>query len=68
MLTRKDFIKKADELIEYGKSRNFKKRIDRKDLPEIIHNWIEYFQQSNPKFDEKRFREYIERGIYGNTV
>jgi hypothetical protein len=52
MLTRKDFIKKADELIEWGKSRNWKKRLDKKDLPEIISNWIEYFKQSNPRFDE----------------
>jgi hypothetical protein len=65
MLTRKDFIKKADELIEWGKSRNWKKRLDKKDLPEIISNWIEYFKQSNPRFDENRFRDYIERGIYG---
>ena len=62
MLTRKDFIKQADEFIKLIK--------ENKDLTysNKIIEYMEIAKKSNERFDEKRFREYIERGIYGNAI
>ena len=62
MLTRKDFIKKADEFIKLiNKSDTLTYNI-------FIQEYCKIPKKSNERFDEKRFREYIERGIYGNAI
>ena len=67
MLTRKDFIKKANEFIEQLK--------DKKDLSFMtrygtmsnrVKEYCEIAKQSNPRFSEIRFRDWIERGLYDN--
>ena len=62
MLTRKDFIKKAYEFIKLiNKSDTLTYNI-------FIQEYCKIAKKSNERFDEKRFREYIERGIYGNAI
>ena len=65
MLTRKDFIKKADEFIKQLK--------DKKDLSFMtkhgtmsnrIKEYCEIAKQSNPRFDIGRFNDWIARGLY----
>ena len=63
MLTRKDFIEVANNIIS-----NHKDTKNKKDIDFLLNFFIDYFKKSNPRFDEIRFREYIEVGIYGNTV
>ena len=55
MLTRKDFIKKADEFIELLKT-------DSLCRSEIV-KYCEIAQDSNPRFDMIRFRDHIEKGL-----
>ena len=68
MLTRKDFIKKANELIEQYKLENktypkCEKLLD-KGISVCIAEYSRIAKQSNPRFDEIRFRDWVERGIY----
>ena len=58
MLTRKDFIKKADEFVKLIK--------ENKDLTysNKIIEYIEIAEKSNERFDSIRFRDYIEKGLY----
>jgi len=67
MLTRKDFIKKADEFI------NMYKRYEEKInhilvINNAVKGYCEFAKKSNERFDEQRFRDYIEVGIYGNKI
>ena len=55
MLTRKDFIKKADEFIELLKT-------DSLCRSEIV-KYCEIAQDSNPRFDMIKFRDHIEKGL-----
>jgi|TARA_R100000656_G_scaffold105100_1_gene77261 hypothetical protein len=55
MLTRKDFIKKANEFIELLKT-------DSLCRSEIV-KYCEIAQDSNPRFDMIRFRDHIEKGL-----
>ena len=65
MLTRKDFIKKADEFISMYKRYNTKiKHI--LVINEAINGYCEFAKESNKRFDEIRFRDYIEKGLYDN--
>ena len=61
MLTRKDFIKKANEYIEKIKDKT--KHTDFNKVYDIA-NYCDIAKKSNSKFDEKRFRDYIEKGLY----
>ena len=63
MLTKKDFTKIANKIIS-----NHKNTKNKKDIDFLINFFTDYFKQSNPRFNEIRFREYIEVGIYGNTI
>ena len=63
MLTRKDFTEIANKIIS-----NHKDTKNKKDIDFLINFFIDYFKKSNQRFNEIRFREYIEVGIYGNTV
>ena len=60
MLTRKDFIKKANQLIATEKNKEFAEG----ELQELIEMFCIKFKQSNPRFSEIRFRDWIERGLY----
>ena len=68
MLTRKDFIKKADEFIEQLKSVK-DSTIDSEswELEEIIikdiNNYCELAIISNPRFDIGRFKDWIAKGV-----
>ena len=64
MLTRKDFTEVANTIISNCKNNNK----SNKDIDFVINFFIDTFKKSNPRFNEIRFREYIEKGIYGNTV
>ena len=55
MLTRKHFIKKANEFIELLKT-------DSLGRSEIV-KYCEIAQDSNPRFDMIRFRDHIEKGL-----
>jgi len=55
MLTRKHFIKKANEFIELLKT-------DSLCRSEIV-KYCEIAQDSNPRFDMIRFRDHIEKGL-----
>tara|TARA_Y100000296_G_C4940920_1_gene141417 strand:- start:190 stop:384 length:195 start_codon:yes stop_codon:yes gene_type:complete len=63
MLTRKDFIKKADEFINIYKSSNAHDIRNEIWIKEII-DYCKIAKKSNERFDEIRFRDYIERGLY----
>ena len=64
MFTRKDFIETANDIILVAKGYpNNTKLIN--NLTKVKY---EEFKKSNPRFDEVRFREFIEVGIYGNKV
>ena len=68
MLTRKDFIKKANELIEQykleiNKYPNAKKLID-DGLKVNVSEYGRIAKQSNPRFDIGRFNDWVVRGIY----
>ena len=62
MLTRKDFIQVADSIIKNCK----KKKHSTKSIHFTINFFIDTFKKSNPRFDEIRFRDYIEKGLYDN--
>ena len=68
MLTRKDFIKKANELIEQYKLEINKypdaKKLINDGLKVNVAEYGRIAHQSNPRFDEIRFRDWVERGIY----
>ena len=67
MLTKKDFTKRANEFIQLSK--NCKRNIT--DLMMIGHqidNYCYIAKESNKRFDEQRFRDYIEVGVYGNKI
>ena len=64
MLTRKDFTEVANTIISNCKNNNKSK----KDIDFVINFFIDTFKKSNNRFDEKRFRDYIEVGIYGNNI
>lgn len=68
MLTRKDFIKKADEIINIINKPNSNLKIDTFDISMMIKEYSQIAKKSNERFDEQRFREYIEVGIYGNSI
>ena len=60
MLTRKDFIQKANEFIEQLKDKNNVEYV----VIDNIVNYCKIAKNSNPRFDEIRFRDWIERGLY----
>ena len=62
MLTRKDFIKVADCIIKNCKNKKHSQRMTQF----AINFFIDTFRKSNPRFDEIRFRDYIEKGLYDN--
>ena len=64
MLTKKDFIQVANTIISNCKNNNKSK----KDIDFVINFFIDTFKKSNERFDEVRFREFIEVGIYGNSI
>ena len=64
MLTKKDFIQVANTIISNCKNNNKSK----KDIDFVINFFIDTFKKSNESFDEQRFRNYIEVGIYGNSI
>ena len=64
MLTRKDFTEVANTIISNCKNNNKSK----KDIDFVINFFIDTFKKSNERFDEQRFRNYIEVGIYGNSI
>ena len=62
-LTRKHFIKQANEFIEQLKS--VKRNIPKESLIiDEINNYCELAIISNPRFDRGRFNEWITRGLY----
>ena len=67
MLTRKDFIKKADELIKDYKGAINKypdcKKIADKGLEVLVAEYSRIAEQSNPRFDIGRFNDYITKGV-----
>lgn len=68
MLTRKDFIKRADEFIQLGKNTKKCNFIELMTVGCQIDNYCDIAKESNQRFDEQRFRNYIEVGIYGNNI
>ena len=67
MLTRKDFTKRANEFIQLSK--NCKRNtIELMTIGHQIDNYCYIAKESNQRFDEQRFRNYIEVGIYGNNI
>tara|TARA_R110000851_G_scaffold218844_2_gene371665 strand:- start:17 stop:211 length:195 start_codon:yes stop_codon:yes gene_type:complete len=64
MLTKKDFTEVANTIISNCKNNNKSE----KDIDFIINYFIDTFKKSNPRFDEVRFREFIEMGIYGTVI
>jgi hypothetical protein len=67
MLTRKDFIKKANELIkdykvEINTYPDCKKLLD-KDLEICVAEYSRIAEQSNPRFDIGRFNDWITKGV-----
>jgi len=63
MLTKKDFTEIANKIIS-----NHKDTKNKKDIDFLINFFTDYFKKSNPRFNEIRFRDYIEVGIYGNKI
>jgi hypothetical protein len=60
MLTRKDFIKVADCIIK-----NYRNNKHSQYMTQFAINFfIDTFKESNPRFDEIRFRDYIGKGLY----
>ena len=64
MLTKKDFTEVANTIISNCKNNNKSK----KDIDFVINFFIDTFKKSNPRFNEKRFREFIEMGIYDTVI
>ena len=67
MLTKKDFTKRANEFIQLSKNckRNTTELLT---IGHQIDNYCYIAKESNKRFDEQKSREYIEVGIYGNTI
>ena len=63
MLTRKDFIKKANEFINIYKSSNAHTVRNEVWIKEVI-DYCKIAKQSNERFNEITFRDYIEKGLY----
>jgi len=62
-LTRKHFIKQANEFIKQLKS--VKRNISQESLViDEINNYCELAIISNPRFDRGRFNNYITKGLY----
>ena len=63
MLTRKHFIKRANEFIQLSKNakRNTTELII---LGSQINTYCKLAKESNPRFSSIRFRDWIERGLY----
>jgi len=59
MLTRKDFIKKANEFIVEIKNPT----ISQKDRIKEYNNYCELAIISNPRFDVGRFNDWITKGV-----
>jgi predicted metal-binding transcription factor (methanogenesis marker protein 9) len=65
MLTRKDFIKKANEFINtYKTYKNKNAWILSQVWIYQITDYCKIAKKSNERFDEIRFRDYIEKGLY----
>ena len=64
MLTRKDFIKKANEFINTYKNKNA--WVLSQVWVNQISDYCKIAKKSNERFDEIRFRDYIEKGLYDN--
>ncbi len=67
MLTKKDFTKRANEFIQLSKNckRNTTELLT---IGHQIDNYCYIAKESNKRVNEQKFREYIEVGIYGNTI
>jgi hypothetical protein len=63
MLTRKDFIKKANEFINTYKNENAHVIRNEDWIKEVI-DYCKIAKQSNERFNEITFRDYIEKGLY----
>ena len=64
MLTRKDFIQRADTMISAYK----KEYMNIVEFSCGVDFWCKEYKLNNPRFDEKRFREYLEKGIHGTVI
>ena len=64
MFTRKDFIETANDIILVAKGYPNNTKL----IINLTKVKCQEFKKSNPRFDEVRFREFIEVGIYGNKV
>ena len=60
MLTKKDFTKRANEFIQLSKNGKM--------IGHQIDNYCYIAKESNERFNEQRFRDYIEVGVYGNKI
>tara|TARA_R100001369_G_scaffold23902_1_gene43930 strand:+ start:582 stop:776 length:195 start_codon:yes stop_codon:yes gene_type:complete len=64
MLTKKDFTEVANSIIKNCKKKDYKPA----SIKYVIDSFVDTFKKSNPRFDEVRFREFIEKGIYGTVI
>ena len=64
MFTRKDLIETANDIILVAKGYPNNTKL----INNLTKVKCQEFKKSNPRFDEVRFREFIEVGIYGNKV
>ena len=67
MLTKKDFTKRADEFIQLGKNSK-RNTTELMIIGQQIDNYCYIAKESNERFNEQRFRDYIEVGVYGNKI
>ena len=59
MMTKKDFKQFADA---------FARIEDSKEREDLIRNCIPIFHSNNPRFDEVRFQEWIDRRVKGEST
>jgi hypothetical protein len=64
MQTKKDFEQVANSIIKSCKKKDYKPA----SIRYVINFFITNFKKSNPRFDEVRFREFIEKGIHGTVI
>ena len=64
MLTRKDFIKRANEFIQLTKNSK-RNTTELMILGSGIDTYCKLAKESNERFNEQMFRDYIEVGVYG---
>tara|TARA_R110002051_G_scaffold278246_1_gene339582 strand:- start:129 stop:338 length:210 start_codon:yes stop_codon:yes gene_type:complete len=64
MQTKKDFEQVANSIIKSCKKKDYKPA----SIRYVINFFVTSFKKSNPRFDEVRFREFIEKGIYGTVI